>query len=94
MKSTLSLVTGAAMCALLISLGAGCSMGRTAAHTANARKFFAMMSEPGPTLTQSTGDHLHAINAVIDYDRRAMFGDLDLFFQTERPSRLSRWHDR
>lgn len=71
----------------------GCTAGRNVAHIANAGKLLAMSQEPGPTLTQTTGDHLHTIGTVIDYDRRAIFNDLDLLFQTERPSRLSRWVD-
>lgn len=73
---------------------AGCNVGRTAAYVGDAGKLFMMSQNLGPTLTQSTGDHMHTISTVIDQDRRALFGDLDMLFQTDRPSRLSRWHDR
>jgi hypothetical protein len=31
---------------------------------------------------------------VAEHDARALIEDLDLLFMTDRPSRLSRWHDR
>lgn len=73
---------------------AGCNVGRTAAQVGDAGKLFMMSQNLGPTLTQSTGDHMHTISTVIDQDRRALFDDLDMLYQTDRPSRLSRWHDR
>jgi hypothetical protein len=48
----------------------------------------------GETLTQSPHEHYHAISRVSAIDARALVEDLDLLFLTERPSRLSRWHDR
>ncbi len=78
----------------LLACLAGCSAGRNAAMVANAGKLLAMSQEPGPTISKTVGEHLHQIETVIDYDRRAIFNDLDLFFQTERPSRLSRFVDR
>lgn len=87
--SILLIVTSLAM-----FVPAGCSTGRTAASVANAGKVFMMWQDLGPTLTQSTGDHMHSINAVIDQDLRAFYHDLDLLYQTERPTRLTPWHDR
>jgi hypothetical protein len=57
-------------------------------------KVVAMESDPGPTVTQSTGDHLHTINTVIDMDQRAFFDDLDLLLLQDRPTRLTRWVER
>ena len=79
------------VCSLVLS---GCNVGRTAAYVGDAGKLVMMSQGLGPTLTQSTGDHMHTISTVIDFDRRALFNDLDLLYQTDRPSRLSRWHDR
>jgi hypothetical protein len=79
---------------LVVFVSAGCSTGRTAASVANAGKVFMMWQDLGPTLTQSTGDHMHSINAVIDQDLRAFYHDLDLLYQTDRPTRLTPWHDR
>ncbi len=73
---------------------AGCGYGRAAAEVANAGKVVMMAQELGPTTTQSTGEHLHTINTVIDQDARAFFDDLDLLYQTERPTRLTRWIER
>ncbi len=87
-----SIFAGLLFVVLLVAMP-GCTAGRNAAYVANAGKLLALTQEPGPTLTQSAGDHLHSIGTVIDYDRRAIFHDLDLLFQTERPSRLSRWVD-
>ncbi len=73
---------------------AGCNAGRTAGLLANAGKIVMMSQGLGPTLTGSTGEHLHAINATIDHDARAFFDDLDLWYQTDRPTRLTRWVER
>jgi len=84
-----------ARCGIACSLAAaGCNVGRTAAEVGDAGKLVMMSQNLGPTLTQSTGDHMHTIATVIDQDRRALFDDLDMLYQTDRPSRLSRWHDR
>ena len=81
-------------CGLLCFLLAGCNVGRTAAEIGNAGKIIMMSQNLGPTLTQSTGDHMHVISAVIDRDTRALFHDLDMLYMTDRPSRLTPWHDR
>ncbi|MEE9295769.1 MAG: hypothetical protein V3W34_12520 [Phycisphaerae bacterium] len=85
---------------LLASIGlvsltvvAGCT-GRSVARIADAGKVIMMSQDLGPTMTQSTGDHLHVINTAIDYDARAFFDDLDLLYQTNRPTRLTRWIER
>jgi len=72
---------------------AGCT-GRTIGGSAYAGKIIMRSQSLGPTLTQSTGDHMHSIGAVIDQDMRALFHDLDLLYQTEKPTRLTPWHDR
>ena len=42
-----------------------------------------------------TGDeHFHRVVQVEEARRRALVDDLDFFFQTDRPSRLTRWHER
>ena len=93
---TMNRATVFAECVVLLglSLATGCTVGRSAAHVATAGKIVMMAQGLGPTMTQSTGDHLHAINATIDHDARAFFDDLDLWYQTDRPTRLTRWNDR
>lgn len=45
-------------------------------------------------LTQSPHEHYQSISHIAESDRRALIEDLDLFFMTERPGRLTRWHSR
>ncbi|UCE58751.1 MAG: hypothetical protein JSU63_15060 [Phycisphaerales bacterium] len=47
-----------------------------------------------PTLGQSPHEHYQGISNIAARDRRALIEDLDLLFLTDRPSRLSRWHDK
>ncbi len=88
-KPTLGILFG-----LLLTHSSGCNVGRSAAEVGNAGKMIMMSQNLGPTLVQSTGDHLHTISAVIDRDTRALFHDLDMLYMTDRPTRLTPWHDR
>lgn len=83
-----------AVAASFLLLSGGCSVGRTAARVGDAGKVVMMWQELGPTLTQSTGEHMHTISGVIDMDTRALFYDLDMLYMTRRPTRLTPWHDR
>lgn len=83
---------GAIAVALGLFAAGGC--GRAAQATADAGKMFMMAQDLGSTVTQSSADHLHSINAVIDKDMRAFFEDLDLLYQTDRLTRLTRWHEQ
>lgn len=53
-----------------------------------------MAMASGCTLTQSPREHGDSIRTVADRDARALGEDLDILAQTDRPTRLSRWHDR
>jgi hypothetical protein len=77
-----------------IFLTTGCMAGRAIEASSDAGKVITYAVEPGPTYTMSRGDHLHNINLTIERDMRGLFYDLDLLFQLDRPSRLSKWHDR
>lgn len=46
------------------------------------------------TITQSPHEHYQSVANVAERDARALIEDLDLVFMTERPTRLTRWHDR
>ena len=46
------------------------------------------------TLTMSREDHRQSILDSAAHDRRALVEDLDLLFLTDRPTRLTQWHDR
>ncbi len=51
------------------------------------------VSESG-TLTENYTEHMHRLTASVDHDGRALMEDWDLLWQRDRPTRLSRWHDR
>lgn len=46
------------------------------------------------TVAESGQEHYRRVSNVAERDRRALADDLDLFFQTERPTRLTKWHVR
>ena len=46
------------------------------------------------TLTKSPHEHFQSVSNVAALDARALVEDLDLLFMTDRPTRLTRWHDR
>jgi len=48
----------------------------------------------GGTLTKTPEDHGEAVRNVAERDANALIEDLDLLFMTDRPTRLTRWHDR
>ncbi len=46
------------------------------------------------TLGETCDEHEHRVDRALDQDKRALAEDLDLWFQTDRPTRLTRWHAR
>ena len=48
----------------------------------------------GETLAQLPPERYHKVSRVTARDVRAIVEDLDLLFLTDRPTRLTRWHDR
>ena len=46
------------------------------------------------TMTQSSSERMHSLNGVVDLDTRALLDDIDEFWQRERGTRLTRWHER
>ena len=44
--------------------------------------------------TQSSEEHMHSLAAVVDEDAKGLVEDLDIFMQRDRPTRLTRWHER
>lgn len=44
------------------------------------------------TLGMSAEDHYHHVKRISDIDRRALQDDWDVFWMTDRPTRLTRWH--
>jgi hypothetical protein len=45
-------------------------------------------------MTQTPEEHMHSLAAVVDTDAKGLVADLDWFFQVDRPTRLTRWHER
>lgn len=48
----------------------------------------------GASLAHSSKERAQVLVEVNRRDRQAILHDLDLLFQTDRPTRLSPWHDR
>ncbi|HNO80246.1 MAG TPA: hypothetical protein PKN33_19535 [Phycisphaerae bacterium] len=44
--------------------------------------------------SQTAADRMHTHRQVINQDARSMIDDIDFILLRERPSRLSRWHNR
>ncbi len=47
-----------------------------------------------PTLSKTGDEHRNTVRTVWERDRAGLMDDLDLVFQTDRPSRLTKWHDK
>ena len=45
-------------------------------------------------LADSSDVHRQRVQSIVDHDNRALADDLDQFYMTDRPSRLTRWHSR
>ena len=53
-----------------------------------------LMTYPHATsanMTQTSLEHYQSIANVVARDKRALIDDLDMFFMTDRPTRLTRW---
>ena len=44
--------------------------------------------------TQTPGGRLHTIKRSVDQDAKSIIEDIDYVTLTDRPSRLSQWHER
>ena len=70
----------------------GCA--QTAKETSLVGRYFVRGATQSATMTQSSSEHMHSLNGVVDLDARALLDDLDMFWQRDRGMRLSRWHER
>jgi len=75
-----------AACSLLILTGLGCAPRSTVVLN--------YPHAPYATLGQSPHEHYQAISNIAAADQRALVEDLDILFLTDRPGRLTRWHDK
>ncbi len=69
-------------------------MRRTTGLVLLAAALFSLVVSSGCTLTRSSREHSRQIDQVADRDARAIVEDIDILFMTDRPTRLTRWHDR
>ena len=69
----------------------GCATGSRSYRASSALYYPHADSE---TLALTRAEHRHAIEESARQDARALAEDLDLFFLTDRPTRLTRWHTR
>jgi len=46
------------------------------------------------TLGQTSEEHYQSVRRIKEHERKALNEDLDLLFQTNRPTRLTQWHDK
>ncbi len=76
---------------LLIFAVGGCASGNSGRGSSSAWLY---PHASASTLSQSPHEHRQAISNSITRDRQALIEDLDILFMTERPTRLTRWHDR
>ncbi|MCP4593261.1 MAG: hypothetical protein GY842_21190 [bacterium] len=73
---------------------AGCSGPQMAKEGSLIARYFHRGATQSHTLTQPSAEHMHSLNAVVDLDARALLEDVDAFWQRDRGTRLSRWHER
>ena len=77
----------------LVLWAAGCGP-QTVKEGSLIARYFHRGATQSSTLTQSSAEHLHSLNSVVDLDAKALLEDLDTFWQRDRGTRLSRWHER
>ena len=73
---------------------AGCSGAQMAKEGALIARYAHRGATQSSTLTQSSAEHLHSLNGVVDLDAKGLLEDVDSFLQRDRTTRLSRWHER
>ena len=71
---------------LLILTGLGCSSRAAVVAT--------YPHSTSGTLGLSPHEHYQRISDLAAHDRTALIEDLDILFMTDRPGRLTRWHDK
>ena len=76
----------------LLAVSSGCSQSTKEVLMAN-QVAISTVSESG-TVTENYTEHMHRLTAVVDFDGRAIMEDWDLLWQRDRPTRLSRWHEK
>jgi hypothetical protein len=87
------IVCGTLGAALLLLVGAGCL-----AQVQTEKAYWDTIGEEAlfheTNSVQTAADRMHTHRLVVKQDARAIIEDVDFVLQRERPSRLSRWHNR
>ena len=84
-----------AVCCIISAALTGCSLVK--GWSDNLHKAQVLLQYPHArtgTLSQTPDEHFYVISEVVRRDKTALIDDLDLLFMTNRPTRLTRWHDR
>lgn len=76
----------------LLTMGSGCAL--WGAEGAYWDRVFHKAMWQDTNSTQSAADRMHTQRQVVDQDARSLVDDFDWMTMRERPSRLSRWHNR
>lgn len=78
---------------LTLTTGAGCAATTSASDVYWARSYDRARYQ-NTNSGQTPADRLHTVRRVVDQDARSMVDDIDFIMMWDRPSRLSRWHNR
>ncbi len=85
MTRLMRFVSGACLCAAVLLIAACNRPSMVGINYPHARQ---------PTLGETGDEHYQRVSRVAKHDRRLLQEDLDLFFLTDRSTRLTRWHTR
>jgi hypothetical protein len=77
----------------LVALMTGCPP-QVHKEAALIGRYFHIGATQADTATQSSSEHMHSLNTVIDLDGELLLEDFDIFWQRDRGTRLTRWHTR
>lgn len=87
-SGVLLLAVGVAVCVV------GCNVPQLTKESMLINRYVQRGATQSSTLTQSSAEHLHSMNGMVDLESKALLEDLDTFWQRDRGMRLSRWHER
>ena len=90
MRRTIRAALGVALLILMANSGCGLLVAEQAYWNQRAHKTFWQDTNS----SQTPADRMHTQRQVVNQDARALVDDIDFILMRERPSRLSRWHNR
>ena len=86
------LISGAILAVVVAGWVSGCA--QTAKEANLIGRYFYRGATQSHSMTQNSSEHLHSLQGVVDTDARAILDDIDTFWQRDRGTRLTRWHER